>query len=66
MIAIPMGGPNVVIGVQWLQLLGMEDFNFQELFMKSSLEGKEFELKYITRKKSKFIGSNGMKKLLKK
>jgi hypothetical protein len=39
-IAIPMGGADVVLGIQWLQSLGTMDFNFQELFMKFSLEGK--------------------------
>jgi hypothetical protein len=33
-IAIPMGGADVVLGIQWLQSLGIVDFNFQELFMK--------------------------------
>jgi hypothetical protein len=42
------------------------DFNFQELFMKVSLEGKEIELKGITGKPSKVISSNGMTKLLKR
>ena len=42
------------------------DFNFQELFMKFSLEGKQIELRGITRKLGKVIISNGMKKLLKK
>ena len=41
--AIPMGGADVVLGVQWLQSLGMISFNFQELFMKFFWEGKEFE-----------------------
>ena len=40
MIATPMGGDDVVLYVQWLQLLGTVDFNFQELFMKFSMEGK--------------------------
>jgi hypothetical protein len=40
MIAIPMGGDDVVLGIQWLQSLGTVAFNFQELFMKFSLEGK--------------------------
>jgi hypothetical protein len=40
MISIPMGGADVVIGIQWLQSLGTMAFNFQELFMKFSLEGK--------------------------
>jgi hypothetical protein len=29
MIDIPMGGDDVVLGVQWLQSLGTMDFNFQ-------------------------------------
>jgi hypothetical protein len=41
-------------------------FNFQELFMIFSLEGKEFELRGITGKPSKVVSSNGMIKLLKK
>jgi hypothetical protein len=40
MISIPMGGVDVVLGIQWLQSLGTVDFNFQELFMKFSLEEK--------------------------
>jgi hypothetical protein len=40
MISIPMGGADVVLGIQWLQSLGIVAFNFQELFMKFSLEGK--------------------------
>jgi hypothetical protein len=66
MIAIPMGGVDVILGVQWLQSLGTMAFNFQELFMKFSLEGKEFELRGNTGKLSKVLSSNGMTKLLKK
>ena len=33
MLSIPMGGIDVVLGVQWLQSLGMVAFNFQELFL---------------------------------
>jgi hypothetical protein len=40
MIAIPIGGADVVLGIQWLQSLGTMDFIFQEIFMKFSLEGK--------------------------
>jgi hypothetical protein len=66
MIAIPMGGVDVVLGIQWLQSLGAMAFNFQELFMKFSFEGKEIELRGIIGKPSKVINSNGMKKTLKK
>ena len=33
MLSIPMGGVDVVLGVQWLQSLGTVAFNFQELFL---------------------------------
>jgi hypothetical protein len=66
MIYIPMGDGDFVLGVQWLQSLGTMDFNFQELFMKFSLEGKEIDLRGITWKPSKVIISNDMTKLLKK
>jgi len=66
MLSIPMGGAKVILGVQWLQSLGTIDFNFQELFMKFSVEGKEVELRGIARKPGKIISYNGMTKLLKK
>jgi hypothetical protein len=66
MISIPMGGVHVVLGVQWLYSLGTMAFNFQELFMKFSLEVNEFELRGITEKPSKVVSYNNMTKLLKK
>jgi hypothetical protein len=63
---IPMGGADVVLGIQWLQSLGTMDFNFQELFIKFSLKGKEIELRGITGKYGKVIIYNGIPKLLKK
>ena len=35
-LSIPMGGADVILGVQWLQSLGTVDFNFQELFFKKN------------------------------
>ena len=66
MLSIPMGGVDVVLGVQWLQSLGTVDFNFQELFLKFFLEGKEVELRGIEGKPGRIISSNVMTKLLKK
>jgi hypothetical protein len=59
MISIPMGGADVVLGIQWLQSLGTMDFNFQELFMKFSLEGKEIVRKTIFRRTTK-MGNQGI------
>ena len=39
-ISIPMGCADVVLGVQWLQYLGMVDFNFQESFWKKNFRRK--------------------------
>ena len=40
MVVIKLVGSNVVLGVQWLQSLGKVALNFQEIFMRFSLEGK--------------------------
>ena len=34
MLSIPIGGVDVILGVQWLQCLGTIAFNFQEIFLK--------------------------------
>ena len=64
--SIPMGGANVVLGVQWLQSLGTVTFNFQELFLNFFSKGKEIELWGITVKPGNIIRSNVMTKLLNK
>jgi len=46
--------------------LGTIAFNFQELFMKFCLEGKEVELRGIAGKPRKIISFNRMRRLLKK
>eukprot|EP00253_Pinus_taeda_P016807 PITA_16807 len=66
MLSIPMGGVDVVLGVQWLQPLGIIAFNFQELFMKFYVIGKEVELRGILGKSGKIMSSNSMTKILKK
>ena len=66
MLSIPMGGVDVVLGVQWLQYLGTVAFNFQELFLKFFSKRKEVELRGIAGNPGKIISSNVMKKLLKK
>jgi len=65
-LSITMGGVDVVLGVQWLQSLGMIAFNFQELFLIFFQVGKKIELRGIAGIPGKIIISNGMTKLLKK
>ena len=65
-LSIPMGGVGVVLRVQWLQSLGIVAFNFQKLFLKFFLEGKEVELRGILGNPGKIIRSNVMTKLLNK
>jgi hypothetical protein len=65
MISIQMGGVDVVLEVQWLQTLGTLAFNFQDIFIKFSLDGKGIELRGIQGKPYKVISSNSMTKLLK-
>jgi len=66
MIAIQMGGADVVLGVQWLQSMGTKDFNFHEIIIIFSSKGKEIELWGIQGKPSKAIINNSIKKILKK
>ena len=62
----PMGGDDVVLGVQWLQSLRMVGFNFQEIFFNFFSKGKEVKLRGITGKPRKIISSNVMTNILKK
>ena len=66
MLSIPMGGVDVVLGVQWLKSLGTISFNFSRTFLEFFLEGKEVELWGIEGKPRMIIRSNVMKNILKK
>eukprot|EP00253_Pinus_taeda_P015452 PITA_15452 len=63
-LSIPIGGVDVVLGVQWLRSMCTIAVNFQEIFMKFSMEGKEVELRCIVGKSGKIISSNGLQKAL--
>jgi hypothetical protein len=66
MISIKIGGIDVVLGFQWLQSLVTMALNFQDIFMRFSLEGKEIELIGIQGKPYKVMSYNNMTKLLKR
>ena len=57
MLSIPMGGADVVLGVQWLQSLGTIIFIFQEIFLNFVSKGKEVELRGIEGNSGKIISS---------
>ena len=54
MLSIPMGGANVVLGVQCLQSPGMVDFNFQELFLKKNFKRKRSQITRYHREAEKY------------
>ena len=66
MIAIQMGGADVVLGLQWLQYFRTIALNFHKLFMKCFSEGREIVLRGIQGKPPQIISSNSMTKLLRK
>jgi hypothetical protein len=66
MITIQMGGVDLVLVVQWLQSLGEMALNFQDFFMRFSLQGKKIDIRGIQGKPSKVISSNRMKTFIKK
>jgi hypothetical protein len=66
MYVIPIGGVDVVLGIQWLRTLGTISTNYNELFMRFELEGIQYELKGLKYAPSQVINSHRMENLLKK
>jgi hypothetical protein len=62
---IPIGGVDVVLGIQWLRSLGTISTNYNRLFMRFELEGIQYELKGLKSGPSQVINSNRMENLLK-
>ena len=66
MYGIPIGCVYVVLGIQWLRRLGTISTNYKELFMRSELEGIQYELKGLKYALSWVINSHRMENILKK
>jgi hypothetical protein len=65
MYVIPIGGVDVVFGIEWLRKLGTISTNYNELFMILELEGSQHELKGLKIGPSQVINSHRMEKILK-
>jgi hypothetical protein len=57
---IPMEGCEVVLGAQWLQVLGPILWDFSKLNMKFMWKGNEVELWGLTVPRNKFVDSKGI------
>ena len=66
MYVIPIGGVDVVLGIQWLRTLGTIYTNYNELFMRFELERIQYELKGLKYIPYQIIISHRMEKLIKK
>jgi hypothetical protein len=66
MLAIDMGGCDVVLGAEWLQTLGPILMDFKELTMQFNEEGQQYKFQGIIVSSPEIIHSHHMEKMLKK
>lgn len=52
---LPLGGCDVVVGMQWLQTLGPVLWNFKKLTMSFQVDSKTVKLKGMTSSKSQLV-----------
>jgi len=64
MYAIPIGGVDVVVGVQWLETLGNITMNLKQHFMRFKLDGIQYQLDGFVPPPSQVISSHRMEKLI--
>jgi hypothetical protein len=66
MFAINMGGCDIVLGADWLRILGPILMDFKELTMQFDQEGQQYMFQGITIGSPEIISSHCMEKILKK
>jgi hypothetical protein len=66
MLAIDMGGCDIVLGVEWLRILNPILLHFKDLTMQFQQEGQQYKFQGITEGFPEIISSHHMEKLLKK
>ena len=63
---VPLGGVDVILGVQWLQMLGTYSENHQKQFIKFKMDGRKYKLFRFEAPPTKIIYAQQMKKLIRK
>ena len=63
---ISMGVVDIILGVQWLTILGTIEMNFHELFMQFKSQRKVVELRGLKENPPQMVSSHQMQKFLKK
>ena len=64
--AVPLGGVDVVLGIQWLQTLGTYSANHQEHFIKFKWLGKKYKLYGFQSPQTQLVTSDQMERLIQK
>jgi hypothetical protein len=60
---VPLGGVNVVLGVQWLQTLGTYSINHEEHFSQFKWQGKSYKLDGFQPPQTQVVSSQQMEKM---
>jgi hypothetical protein len=63
---VPLGGVDVVLGVQWLQTLGTYSVNHQEHFIKFKWQGQTYKLYGFQPPQTQVVSSQQMEKMIRK
>ena len=59
---LPLGGVDIVLGVQWLQTLGTNSVNHQKHFIKFKWQGQEYKLYGFQIPETQVVSSQHMEK----
>ena len=64
--AVPLGGVDVALGIQWLQTLGTYSANHQEHFIKFKWIANRYQLYGFQPPQTQFVTSHQMERLIQK